>query len=62
MILKIEIKNEYIYSKLDKSLSAIDWDSLVVVMGDLNGHVGFLGKQGRKYNGELLMELAEKWR
>ena len=37
-------KKEYIYSKLDKSLKAIDWDSPVVVTGDLNGHVGFLGK------------------
>ena len=32
----------------------------MVVMGDLNGHVCFLGKQRKNYNGELLLESAER--
>ena len=54
-------RNRYIYSKLDQSLFAIGGNSAVVVMGDFNGRVGFLGEQRRNYNGELLLEFMERW-
>ena len=53
-------RNRYIYSKLDQSLLAIGGNSAVVVIGDFNGHVGFLAEQGRNNNGELLMEFMER--
>ena len=43
---------EYIYS-------AIDATDRYIILGDFNGHVGFLGTQPINKNGELLMELAE---
>ena len=54
-------RNRYIHSKLDQSLLAIGGDSAVVVMVNFNGHVKFLGEQGRNYSGELLLEFMETW-
>ena len=33
----------------------------VIVMGDFNGHVGFLGSQDRNHNGVKLSEFVERW-
>ena len=40
------LRTEREIGKLDQSLLAIGGNSTVVVMGDFNGHVGFLGSSG----------------
>ena len=38
-------RNKYIYESMDQGIAAIVGDACVIVMGNFNGHVGFLGNR-----------------
>ena len=54
-------RNKYIYEYLDLMMRDLDNQMPVIVMGDFNGHVGFLGSQDKNHNGVKLLEFVERW-
>ena len=54
-------RNERIYAQLNREMESIPEGEDVLVMGDFNGHVGFLGEQERNRNGEMMLRFMEKW-
>ena len=55
------LRNRRIYEEMDRLMGEIDERIPVAVMGDFNGHVGFLGEQERNRKGEMMMNFAERW-
>ena len=53
--------NRYMNKHIYESIASIARDACVIVMGDFNLHVGFLGEQTKNYGGEMLLEFAERW-
>ena len=56
-----EDRNRGIYGNLDGILGRIPEDKALVVLGDFNGHVGFLGEQELNRNGVLMLDFMQKW-
>lgn len=54
-------RNKVIYDELDRAMRKIPENVPKVVMGDFNGHVGFLGTQDLNRKGEMMLEFAERW-
>ena len=69
MLVYMDVKdkeiNKSVYEKtekLNKGMEGVMNSELpVMVMGDFNGHVGFLGNQELNYNGTKMLEFMEKW-
>ena len=36
-------------------------DGNIILMGDFNGHLGFIGAQQVNFNGQLIVKLMERW-
>ena len=47
-------RNKYIWENLDLRMKELDDQMPVIVMGDFNGHVEFLGTQDKNHNGVKL--------
>ena len=58
--IKEESRNISLYKELDK-LANENLDRPILIMGDFNGHVGFLGHQPKNKNGKILLDFIEKW-
>ena len=50
-------RNKAIYNAIEKILSRLDEGMPVAVIGDFNGHVGFLGEQSKNRKGENDVEI-----
>ena len=62
MDVKDKERNKSIYEKLNMGMEgAMNSELPVMVMGDFNGHAGFLGNQELNYNGTKMLEFMEKW-
>ena len=53
-------RNEIIKGKLYSIMTKI-MNSPILVLGDFNGHVGFIGKQEVNNNGNIVLDMAEKF-
>ena len=53
-------RNNKIYREIIRLIDEIGEEKLLVIMGDFNGHVGFLGPQELNLNGKLLLDFVEK--
>ena len=49
--------NRRLKSEIEKKITQRDDDEALIIMGDFNGHTGFLGYQELDKNGEFVMEL-----
>ena len=58
---KDKLRYEILMRQLDSELDKIKDGEKVILLGDFNGHIGFLGPQTLNHNGEKLLNLAEKW-
>lgn len=53
-------RNKNIKAEIIKTLNSHEEENLIL-LGDFNGHIGFLGQQKQDDNGELVLELMEKY-
>lgn len=53
-------RNKNLREEIEKHIEELK-DNLLIVMGDFNGHVGFLGKQEINKNGELIIDWMENY-
>ena len=61
ILVYVDVKDKGIYEEVNRMMRGLEDEERVVIMGDFNAHVGFLGRQELNYNGKLLMEFVEKW-
>lgn len=54
-------RNRNIYEEMDRTVRKIPYDLPKVILGDFNGHVGFIGHQEMNRKGEMMLEFMEKW-
>ena len=54
-------RNAGIYGKLNDIMRGLPENCMRVVMGDFNGHVGFLGPQELNRKGEMMLDFAGEW-
>jgi len=54
-------RNDQIYSNLNTLIESMSPEFPKLIIGDFNGHVGFLGEQRQNSNGEMLLNFMEKW-
>ena len=52
-------RNYYIRSELNQILSDYAENENVLVLGDFNGHLGFIGEQELNENGRYVLEIME---
>ena len=52
-------RNLKIYKEIQSIVSKMNETKNILVMGDLNGHVGFIGPQPINRNGKLILDLAD---
>ena len=52
-------RNQKIYEELDRLMGAEQDGGAVLVIGDFNGHVGFLGSQELNFGGRKMLEFVE---
>ena len=52
---------EHSYRAMECELQKMTPDEMLVVLGDFNGHVGFLGSQPPNKHGNRLLDFLEKW-
>ena len=53
-------RNKRIMSNLSKMIGSISEEEGLVIMGDFNGHVGFLGPQRQNWNGKMMLDLIDR--
>ena len=52
----------YTYENLNIGMEvSVSNEIPIIIMGDFNGHVCFLGSQERNYNGIKMLEFTERW-
>ena len=54
-------RNKKIMNQLDQELSSVHDEEKVILLGDFNGHLGYIGPQALNFNGENLLNIMEKW-
>ena len=53
-------RNDYIHNELNTLITQHDEDSKLLVSGDFNGHLGFLGRQNLDRNGRFVLDLLDR--
>ena len=53
-------RNRKIVEDLERNLEKHE-DENIILVGDFNGHLGFIGAQQVNFNGQLIMKLMERW-
>ena len=58
---KDKVRNAGIYGQLNKLMEEVGEEEKVVVMGDFNSHIGFIGEQELNYNGRIMLDFIDRW-
>ena len=58
---KLQERNEKILNTLDNEISKVDDHEHLMMLGDFNGHLEFIGQQKLNVNGKMILNLLEKW-
>ena len=53
-------RNRKIVEDLERNLEKHE-DRNIILMGDFNGHLGFIGAQQVNFNDQLIVKLTERW-
>lgn len=54
-------RNGKIITKIDEELEKVQDEQLVILLGDFDGHLGFIGPQPLNYNGKEVLDIMDKW-
>ena len=54
-------RNNVIYNEIQNHIESFDINDNILILGDFNGHLGFLGPQKINKNGKKLLDLSEKY-
>ena len=61
MDVKDQDRNDIIRKKLNRILENIDSSEKIIILGDFNGHLGFVGPQHLDKNGKYVLDLMENF-
>ena len=54
-------RNGGIYREMDRKMAEIPEGEGRIVLGDFNGHVGFIGEHDLNRNGQMMLDFMERW-
>ena len=54
------IRNNFIKREIDDALNSLQEEEKLLLLGDFNAHVGFLGRQDLDVNGRYILDLMER--
>lgn len=46
---------------MNRLISSLDENTCKVIIGDFNGHVGYLGPQQKNWKGDMMLEFMNRW-